>query len=110
MNSTDKSDTYRTLFHGVPEILNALYFSLHCRRGDYIDLASTVERGDTSRRPVHYHLPLLPRSVIELRCDGPASNEDGVLENEMTIAISWTESAEGDLYGDVEEFSMAGNG
>ncbi len=40
-----------------------------------------------------YHLPLLPRSVIQLPCDGPASNEDRVLENEMTIAKSCTKSA-----------------
>ncbi|PBK83254.1 hypothetical protein ARMGADRAFT_1038046 [Armillaria gallica] len=39
-----------------------------------------------------YHLPLLPRSVIQLQCDGPASNKDRVLENEMIIARSWTMS------------------
>ncbi len=43
MNSTDKSDAYRTLFQRVPENLNALYFSLLCHHGKYIDLAPTVE-------------------------------------------------------------------
>ncbi len=47
MNSTDKSDTYRTLFQRVSEDLNSLYLSQRCCRGKYIDIATTVERGDT---------------------------------------------------------------
>ncbi len=59
---------------------------------------------------VRYHLPLLPRSVIRLRCYDPASNEDSVLENEMAITKSWTKCAEGDLYGDIEELPMDEDG
>ncbi len=51
MDSTENNDTYVTPFRRVPSELISLYFFLRRCHRNYVDIATTVERSDTSRRP-----------------------------------------------------------